>query len=77
MPEFHVEPYIYLAGLSHMSALIAWGASRFGRLVLESPHEQSRETHLVGYCGGFYDCGDLADSGGHSVTVPASADRPA
>jgi hypothetical protein len=29
MPEFHAEPYIYLAGLSHKSALIAWGAFYF------------------------------------------------
>ena len=29
MPEFHAEPYVYLAGLSHKSALIAWGAFYF------------------------------------------------
>jgi tartrate-resistant acid phosphatase type 5 len=29
MPEFHAEPYIYLAGLTHKSALIAWGAFYF------------------------------------------------
>ncbi|MEO5897075.1 MAG: hypothetical protein ABIS06_15395 [Vicinamibacterales bacterium] len=29
MPEFHAEPYLYLAGLSHKSALIAWGAFYF------------------------------------------------
>jgi tartrate-resistant acid phosphatase type 5 len=29
VPEFHAEPYIYLAGLSHKSALIAWGAFYF------------------------------------------------
>ena len=29
MPGFHSEPYIYLAGLSHKSALIAWGAFYF------------------------------------------------
>ena len=29
MPEFHAEPYVYLAGLSHDSALIAWGAFYF------------------------------------------------
>ena len=29
MPEFHAEPYIHLAGLSHKSALIAWGAFYF------------------------------------------------
>jgi hypothetical protein len=29
MPDFHGEPYIYLAGLSHDSALIAWGAFYF------------------------------------------------
>lgn len=26
MPNFYSEPYIYLAGLTHKSALIAWGA---------------------------------------------------
>ncbi len=25
VPEFHAEPYLPLAGLSHKSALIAWG----------------------------------------------------
>jgi tartrate-resistant acid phosphatase type 5 len=29
MPEFHAEPYLYLAGLTHKSALIAWGAFYF------------------------------------------------
>ena len=29
VPEFHAEPYVYLAGLSHKSALIAWGAFYF------------------------------------------------
>ena len=29
MPEFHAEPYVDLAGLSHKSALIAWGAFYF------------------------------------------------
>ncbi|MEK6322925.1 MAG: metallophosphoesterase [Acidobacteriota bacterium] len=29
MPEFHAEPYIYLAGLTHKSALVAWGAFFF------------------------------------------------
>jgi len=29
VPEFHSEPYVYLAGLSHKSALIAWGAFYF------------------------------------------------
>lgn len=29
MPEFHSEPYIHLAGLTHDSALIAWGAFFF------------------------------------------------
>jgi len=29
MPEFHSEPYVYLAGLSHKSALVAWGAFYF------------------------------------------------
>ena len=29
MPEFHAEPYLQLAGLSHSSALIAWGAFYF------------------------------------------------
>ena len=29
MPEFHQEQYIYLAGLTHKTALIAWGAFFF------------------------------------------------
>lgn len=29
MPEFHAEPYLQLAGLSHKSALVAWGAFYF------------------------------------------------
>lgn len=29
MPEFHSEPYVYVAGLSHKSVLIAWGAFYF------------------------------------------------
>lgn len=29
MPEFHAEPYVYVAGLSHKSVLIAWGAFYF------------------------------------------------
>jgi hypothetical protein len=29
MPEFHAEPYLHLAGLTHQSALIAWGAFYF------------------------------------------------
>ena len=29
MPEFHQEQYIYLAGLTHKSALITWGAFFF------------------------------------------------
>jgi hypothetical protein len=29
VPEFHSEPFVYLAGLSHSSALIAWGAFYF------------------------------------------------
>jgi hypothetical protein len=29
VPEFHAEPYLYVAGLSHKSALIAWGAFYF------------------------------------------------
>ena len=29
MPEFHSEPYIYVAGLSHKSAILAWGAFYF------------------------------------------------
>ena len=29
MPAFHAEPFLYLAGLTHKSALIAWGAFYF------------------------------------------------
>ena len=29
MPEFHAEPYLYLAGLTHEAALIAWGGFYF------------------------------------------------
>jgi hypothetical protein len=29
MPEFHAEPYLYLAGLTHRAALIAWGGFYF------------------------------------------------
>ena len=29
MPEFHAEPYLHLASLSHRSALITWGAFYF------------------------------------------------
>ena len=29
MPEFHSEPYLHMAGLTHKSALIAWGAFYF------------------------------------------------
>jgi tartrate-resistant acid phosphatase type 5 len=29
MPDFHAEPYIYLAGLTHKAALIAWGGFYF------------------------------------------------
>lgn len=29
MPEFHAEPYLYLASLTHKSALIAWGGFYF------------------------------------------------
>jgi hypothetical protein len=29
VPEFHAEPYLHLAGLTHTSALIAWGAFYF------------------------------------------------
>ena len=29
MPEFHAEPYLHLAGLTHNSALITWGAFYF------------------------------------------------
>ena len=27
MPEFHAEPYLYLAGLTHKAALVAWGST--------------------------------------------------
>lgn len=44
MPEFHAEPYVYLAGLSHKSALLAWGAFYFkvrsdGRAKLVEDHD--------------------------------------
>jgi tartrate-resistant acid phosphatase type 5 len=44
MPEFHAEPYVYLAGLTHKSALIAWGAFYFktrsnGRAKLVDDHD--------------------------------------
>jgi len=29
MPDFHAEPYVYLAGLTHKAALIAWGGFYF------------------------------------------------
>ena len=29
MPEFHAEPYLYMAGLTHKAALIAWGGFYF------------------------------------------------
>ena len=29
MPEYHAEPYLHLAGLSHKSALLTWGAFYF------------------------------------------------
>jgi tartrate-resistant acid phosphatase type 5 len=29
MPDFHAEPYLYLAGLTHKAALIAWGGFYF------------------------------------------------
>jgi hypothetical protein len=29
MPEFHAEPFVDLAGLSHTTAIIAWGAFYF------------------------------------------------
>ena len=35
MPDFHAEPYLYMAGLTHKAALIAWGGFYFrvrGRL---------------------------------------------
>jgi hypothetical protein len=40
MPEFHAEPYVYLAGLTHKAALIAWGAG--GKVRLETPSEFSK-----------------------------------
>jgi tartrate-resistant acid phosphatase type 5 len=44
VPEYHAEPYIYLAGLSHKSALIAWGAFYFrarsdGRMKIVDDHD--------------------------------------
>ncbi|HEX8474957.1 MAG TPA: metallophosphoesterase [Pyrinomonadaceae bacterium] len=58
MPEFHAEPYLYLAGLTHKAALIAWGGFFFkvskqlpdgeGKLVddsgLHHVHPPRRET---------------------------------
>jgi hypothetical protein len=29
VPEFQAEPYLHLAGLSHKSALVSWGAFYF------------------------------------------------
>jgi hypothetical protein len=29
MPDFHAEPYLYLAGLTHKAALVAWGGFYF------------------------------------------------
>ncbi|HEX8722623.1 MAG TPA: metallophosphoesterase [Pyrinomonadaceae bacterium] len=29
MPDFHAEPYLYMAGLTHKAALIAWGGFYF------------------------------------------------
>jgi hypothetical protein len=29
VPEFHAEPYVYLDGLTHKAALVAWGAFYF------------------------------------------------
>ena len=29
MPDFHAEPYIYLAGLTYKAVLIAWGGFYF------------------------------------------------
>src|SRR5688572_20682527 len=29
MPRTHIEPYLYLPGLTHDTALIAWGAFHF------------------------------------------------
>jgi hypothetical protein len=40
MPEFHAEPYLYLAGLTHKAALIAWGGFYF----------RVREQRLDGHC---------------------------
>ena len=40
MPEFHAEPYLYLAGLTHKAALIAWGSFYF------RVREQKREWKL-------------------------------
>ncbi len=40
MPEFHAEPYLYLAGLTYKAALIAWGGFYF----------RVREQKLEGYC---------------------------
>jgi hypothetical protein len=40
MPEFHAEPYLYLAGLTHKAALIAWGGFYF----------RVREQRLDGQC---------------------------
>ena len=50
MPEFHAEPYISLAGLTHKAALIAWGAFYFrirgagddGQLKLVDDHDLAR-----------------------------------
>src|ERR671911_708704 len=44
MPDFHAEPYIYLAGLTHKAALIAWGAFYFrtrsdGRMKIVDDHD--------------------------------------
>lgn len=39
MPEFHAEPYIHLAGLTHKSALIAWGAFYFR---IKNRHDNDR-----------------------------------
>ncbi len=29
MPEFHAEPYLYLAGLTHKAVLVSWGGFYF------------------------------------------------
>jgi hypothetical protein len=29
MPDFYAEPYLHLAGLTHKSALVTWGAFYF------------------------------------------------